>query len=64
MYPRWRPLCKPADENEVKANNVKDYGKHATQIMCKSTTQLGCAEAICKTGSWYNFYLVCQYNPA
>lgn len=58
-------LGKLADEDEIEgANSVTDYGEHATQILWKSTTELGCALADCTEGVWNYVYLVCQYNPA
>ncbi|CAM9846118.1 unnamed protein product [Laminaria digitata] len=52
-----------ADEDEVQVNSVTEYGGHATQILWKSTTELGCAEATCTKDSSNYVYLVCQYNP-
>eukprot|EP00904_Undaria_pinnatifida_P004992 jgi/Undpi1/1622/HiC_scaffold_11.g05012.m1 len=60
---RSKPMGKNEDEIEG-ANSVTDYGEHATQILWKSTTELGCALADCTEGVWNYVYLVCQYNPA
>lgn len=51
-------------ESEVQADNVEDYGGHATQILWKSTTELGCAVESCILGSFFYDILVCHYNPA
>nr|QVT77591.1 pathogenesis-related protein 1 [Moniliophthora perniciosa] len=40
---------------------------HFTQVVWKSTTQVACALAICKSGTIFNTrssnYVVCRYNP-
>lgn len=63
MDVRWCPLCKLADDDEIKVDKVTAYGGHATQILWKSTTELGCAVATCDKNSYRYVYLVCQYNP-
>ncbi|CAM9455311.1 unnamed protein product, partial [Hapterophycus canaliculatus] len=51
-------------EEEVAFDTVAEYGGHATQILWKSTEELGCIVANCsKDGTPYT-YLVCQYDPA
>eukprot|EP00904_Undaria_pinnatifida_P001105 jgi/Undpi1/10996/HiC_scaffold_30.g13297.m1 len=50
-------------EDEIQVDAVTEYGGHATQILWKSTTQLGCAVATCEKQSYTYTYLVCQYNP-
>ncbi|CAN0446604.1 unnamed protein product, partial [Scytosiphon promiscuus] len=50
-------------DEEIKVDAVTGYGGHATQILWKSTTELGCAEATCEKDSYRYVYLVCQYNP-
>ena len=57
-------LRKHADETEIQADSVEDYGGHATQILWKSTTELGCAVLSCDSDVFMYTYLVCQYNPA
>jgi uncharacterized protein YkwD len=37
-------------------------GSHFTQVVWKSTTQLGCATKQC--GSYWGQYTICSYNPA
>ncbi|CAN0430264.1 unnamed protein product, partial [Scytosiphon promiscuus] len=37
---------------------------HATQILWKSTTEMGCAVETCKLDGSLYAYVVCQYNPA
>ncbi|CAM9131009.1 unnamed protein product [Ascophyllum nodosum] len=44
---------------EINASSVGGYGGHATQILWKSTKELGCALGYCGDRT----YLVCQYNP-
>eukprot|EP00904_Undaria_pinnatifida_P001107 jgi/Undpi1/10998/HiC_scaffold_30.g13298.m1 len=51
-------------ETEIQADSVEDYGGHATQILWKSTTELGCAVLSCDSDVFMYTYLVCQYNPA
>lgn len=52
-----------SDDSEVDTNAVTGYGGHATQILWKSTTQLGCAVASCSDDGVPYTVLVCQYNP-
>ena len=52
------------DDDEVQADSVLEYGGHATQIVWKATTELGCAVESCTLNNVPYTYLVCQYNPA
>lgn len=56
-------LCNLADEDEVQVDFVAEYGGHATQILWKATTELGCAVVPCTQEPWNYVYLVCQYSP-
>lgn len=42
---------------------MAEYGEQATQILWKSTTEMGCAVAKCDSDEWAYVYLVCLYNP-
>ena len=44
---RGAHVTKRADENEIRADSVAAYGERTTQILWKSTTELGCAVATC-----------------
>lgn len=57
-------LSNIADESEVQVDTVAEYGEHATQILWKSTTEMGCAVETCDLGDYTLAYVVCQYNPA
>ncbi|CAM9799761.1 unnamed protein product [Scytosiphon promiscuus] len=48
---------------EVESDTVAEYGGHATQILWKSTTALGCVFAECTHGNTPYTYLICQYDP-
>ena len=53
-----------SDVSEIQTDSVDRYGGHATQILWKSTEQLGCATTECTGPSGMaRTYLVCQYNP-
>lgn len=56
-------FSKLADESEIQVDTVAEYGGHATQILWKSTTEMGCAVTSCDLNSFLYVYLVCQYNP-
>ena len=43
--------------------NVKSFQGHATQILWKSTKELGCGLATCESSYKYDL-LVCMYNKA
>ncbi|CAM9398466.1 unnamed protein product, partial [Pylaiella littoralis] len=45
-------------------DSVTKYGGHATQILWKSTEELGCVTATCDSSGGPRTYLVCQYYPA
>ena len=52
------------DNEEVDGfSKVTEYGGHATQILWKSTEELGCVVSTCTTGGDDYTYLVCQYDP-
>lgn len=59
----WIALDPPADEREVEADNVSEYGIHAAQVLWKSTSDLGCSLASCSVEATPYTYLVCQYDP-
>ncbi|CAM9244942.1 unnamed protein product [Sphacelaria rigidula] len=50
-------------ESELNDGPVTGYGGHATQILWKDSTELGCAVANCSNGSQKTQVLVCNYNP-
>eukprot|EP00903_Cladosiphon_okamuranus_P022612 g20807.t1 len=52
-----------SDESEIQTDDVNTYGGHATQILWKSSKQLGCVTSDCTSGGSPRTYLVCQYNP-
>lgn len=52
-----------SDASEVDDGPVTGWGGHATQILWKSTTELGCAVSTCDGGGFTNNVLVCNYNP-
>ncbi|CAN0348440.1 unnamed protein product, partial [Ectocarpus sp. 8 AP-2014] len=52
------------DDNEVQVDQVTAYGGHATQILWKSTKNVGCVLAGCTNGGTPYTFLVCQYDPA
>lgn len=60
---RWIALDCLADEREIQAENASDYGGHATQVLWKATTELGCALASCSVDEIPCTYLVCQCDP-
>ncbi|CAN0053577.1 unnamed protein product [Ectocarpus sp. 6 AP-2014] len=49
---------------EVQFDDVTDYIGHATQILWKSTKNVGCVLAGCSNGGTPYTFLVCQYDPA
>ncbi|CAN0322699.1 unnamed protein product [Ectocarpus sp. 12 AP-2014] len=49
--------------DEVQFDSVLQYGGHATQILWKSTEQVGCVVARCTNGGTPYTFLVCQYDP-
>ena len=53
-----------SDDEEVETDDVLTYGGHATQILWKSTTELGCAVESCTLNGVPFEVLVCHYNPA
>lgn len=58
------PFCPPpSDEKEIDDGPVTGWGGHATQILWKDTTELGCAMAACERGGNRYNTLVCNYNP-
>ncbi|CAM9703874.1 unnamed protein product [Ectocarpus fasciculatus] len=50
--------------NEVQYDTVLEYEGHATQILWKSTKNVGCVLAGCTNGGTPYTFLVCQYDPA
>lgn len=57
-------VCMYVDNEEVEGfSKVTEYGGHATQILWKSTEELGCVVSKCTTGGTPYTYLVCQYDP-
>lgn len=52
------------DESEVNDGPVTGYGGHATQILWRSTKQLGCGVSVCESGEKGTVStLVCNYDP-
>ncbi|CAM9426140.1 unnamed protein product, partial [Pylaiella littoralis] len=50
-------------KGEIEFDSVTQYGGHATQILWKSTEEVGCIAAECSSGGSPHTFLVCQYNP-
>lgn len=59
LPPRFRSV----DDQEVTNGPVTEYEGHATQILWKSTDEVGCGIETCVKDGWRYNVLVCNYNP-
>ncbi|GAA5903255.1 uncharacterized protein JCM6883_002741 [Sporobolomyces salmoneus] len=61
--------CKPWEDEAPDYDPSNPMYSHFTQMVWKSTTQLGCAQVTCPPGSIFDAkygnatYYVCEYNP-
>lgn len=51
------------DDGETSNRPSSSYGGHATQVLWKSTSKLGCALASCQKGGDTHEILICNYDP-